>query len=105
MEELKNTMQEETTIFYYEQFADSLTEEQRELLTKHYNDMLEYAAEELAQYEFLKTKSSLVEFMDLAGRAFEMRLLLDVEENEMFINVFLGYERMLRELEKEEYGY
>lgn len=98
-------MKEETKIFYYEQFADSLTEEQRELLTNHYNDMLEYAAQELAQYEYLKEKPNLIEFMNLAGRAFELRCLLDVEENEMFIKVFMGYERILREATKEVYGY
>lgn len=88
-----------------EQFAQSLTDEQRQFLTESYENMLDGAFDALLKYEFLKTKSSLVEFMDLAGRAFQMRCLLDVEENEMFINVFLGYEKMLRELEKEEYGY
>ena len=88
-----------------EQFAQSLTEEQRNFLNESYNNMLDGAYSALQKYETLKTKSSLIEFMDLAGRAFQMRCLLDVEENEMFINVFLGYERMLRELEKEEYGY
>lgn len=88
-----------------EQFAQSLTEEQKTFLNESYNNMLDGAYSALLKYESLKTKSSLVEFMDLAGRAFQTRCLLDVEENEMFINVFLGYERMLRELEKEEYGY
>ena len=88
-----------------EQFAQSLTDEQRQFLNESYENMLDGAYSALEKYESLKTKSSLVEFMDLAGRAFQMRCLLDVEENEMFINVFLGYEKMLRELEKEEYGY
>ena len=92
-------------MYYNEQFAQSLTEEQREFLNESYNNMLDGAYSALLKYETLKTQSSLVEFMDLAGRAFQMRCLLDNEENELFINVFLGYERMLRELEKEEYGY
>lgn len=88
-----------------EQFAQSLTEEQRQFLKESYENMLDGAYSELLKYESLKTKSSLVEFMDLAGRAFQMRCLLDVEENETFITVYMGYEKMLRELEKEEYGY
>ena len=97
MEELKNTMQEETKIFYYEQFADSLTEEQRELLTIHYNDMLEYAAEELAQYEYLKEKRSLIQFLDYMFRAFELNVLLGAEENGLFIKIWNGYRKILRE--------
>lgn len=88
-----------------EQFAQSLTDEQRQFLNESYENMLDGAYSTLLKYESLKTKSSLVEFMDLAGRAFQMRCLLDVEENEMFINVFMGYEKMLRELEIEEYRY
>lgn len=88
-----------------EQFAKSLTDEQKTFLNESYNNMLDGAYSALLKYESLKTKSSLVEFMDLAGRAFQYSCLLDDEENELFRTVYLGYDRMLRELEKEEYGY
>ena len=103
MEELKNTMKEAPTMYCYEQFADSLTEDQRAFLEKHLDDMLDYASRELETYEFLKTKTSLIDFMDYTFRAFEIGCLLTVEANEKYIKVYNGYAKILGEARREEW--
>lgn len=87
------------------QFIQSLTEEQKTFLNGFYNDMMDAAYIALLKYDRLKTKRSRVEFMELAGRAFQMFLLTsDVEEDEFFITVFEAYSYMLSDLDKKEWN-
>ena len=102
MEELKNTMKEEPKIYFDDQFADSLTKEQRAFLTRHLDFLLDRAYSELLRYKWLQTKESMIAFMEYASIAIEIDCLLCGGIHEKYIEVRNAYDKILESARNEE---
>lgn len=101
MEELKNTMKEEPKIYFDDQFADSLTKEQRAFLARHLEFLLDRAYSELLHYKISPTRANMIDFMEYASIAIEIDCLLCGVIHEKYIEVRNAYDKILESARKE----